>query len=70
MTISLAGGLLGVTVAGVTESRALASVLQLAIVGSEDADTFELGLGVPELTVPIRIDGRGGADRIRGPPAT
>ena len=68
VTISLAGGLLGVTVAGVTENRALSSVLQLAIVGSEDADTFELGLGVPELTVPINIDGRGGADRIRGPP--
>ena len=70
VTISLAGGLLGVTVAGVTESQALSSVLQLAIVGSEGADTFELGIGVPELTVPIRIDGRGGADRIRGPPAT
>ena len=70
VTISLAGGLLGVTVAGVTENRALSSVLQLAIVGSEDADTFELGPGVPELTVPINIDGRGGADRIRGPPTT
>ena len=70
LTISLIGGLLGVTVGGVTESRALSSVLELAIVGSDQADAFELGLGVPELTLPIRIDGGGGADRIRGPPST
>ena len=59
------------TVGGVTESRT-ALVRQSSSRSSEatSADLFELGLGVPELTVPIRIDGRGGADRVRGPPST
>ena len=69
VTISAGDDGLGVTVDGLSQSRPTASVLGLSITGGDGADTFVLHGSLFPLSVPIVLDGSGGRDVIRGPPA-
>src|SRR4051794_28547312 len=69
ITIAVSGSDLLVTLDGVATKKALTSVKKLTVVGGDGTDIVSLGSAVAALTLDVFVDGAGGTDTIRGPPA-